>query len=392
MLAAPSQLPHRPDYAGQGIVNLMASVAAACGGRLPYVPLATGAAAITGDGPLVLLLLDGLGCEYLAAARPGGALQAHRAGRLTSVFPSTTATAVTTVLTGLAPQQHGLTGWHMYFREIDRIAAVLPATLRGDRRPVAELGLGPDALFPYLTLFERIARPSVAITPRHLAGTVFNVAHTRGAAPRPYENVRGYFEAVAEAALAGPEAKFVYAYYPGLDSVAHQHGIASRAAAAELAALDDGFAALLERLRGTGATVIATADHGFVDAARDERVELGDHPRLAAMLARPLCGEQRVAYCYVRPESHADFADYVGDRLAGRVTLLRSADALAAGMFGPGAPHPELGSRIGDYIMLMRGRATIKDWLPGEKRYVLTGVHGGLTPEELYVPLVVARP
>lgn len=389
MAAALPALAHRPDYDGRGLVNLMSSVAAACGGRSPYAPLAADPG--FDDTPrLVFLLVDGLGHEHLQSA--GGALRAHLADRLTSVFPSTTATAVTTVLTGLAPQQHGLTGWHMYFGEIDRIVAVLPMTLRGDKRAVTEQGLQPGSVFAYPTLFETIARPSVAITPRHLAGTVFNASHTRGAAARAYEGVRGFFAAVEQAVRDSAGPAFIYGYYPGLDSIAHRHGIASRQAAAELKALDDGFAALIERLRGTGTTVIATADHGFVDAAREEHVALDAHPGLAAMLARPLCGEQRVAYCYVKPKARAAFADYVGDRLADRALLLSSAAALGAGLFGPGTPHPALAGRIGDFILLMRGRATIKDWLPGEKRYELVGVHGGLTPEELYIPLVVARP
>ena len=49
-------------------------------------------------------------------------------------------------------------------------------------------------------------------------------------------------------------------------------------------------------------------------------------------------------------------------------------------------------SDLGDFTLLMRGRHTIKDWLPGERRYVHVGAHGGLSEEELFVPLVVARP
>jgi hypothetical protein len=40
----------------------------------------------------------------------------------------------------------------------------------------------------------------------------------------------------------------------------------------------------------------------------------------------------------------------------------------------------------------MQGRGTIKDWMPGEQRYTLVGVHGGVSEQEMLVPLVVVQP
>ena len=56
-----------------------------------------------------------------------------------------------------------------------------------------------------------------------------------------------------------------------------------------------------------------------------------------------------------------------------------------------GLPHPRLHERIGDYTLIMKEKAVIKDWLPGEPRYVQIGVHGGVTAQEMYVPLIVAE-
>src|SRR5512135_1734595 len=106
-----------PDYAGGSILNLMRSVAEACGATgLPYEPARQLDPAELADAAnIVLLVIDGLGLDYLLRNGKDGALRGHLRGSLTSVFPSTTASAITTFLTGLAPQQHGLTGWHMYF-------------------------------------------------------------------------------------------------------------------------------------------------------------------------------------------------------------------------------------------------------------------------------------
>ncbi len=109
------------------------------------------------------------------------------------------------------------------------------------------------------------------------------------------------------------------------------------------------------------------------------------------MLLRPLCGERRVAYCYVKPDRRADFEGYVRDHFAERAELHPSRELVDLGWFGPGEPHPSLASRIGDYTLVMKGNWTIKDWLPGEKRYRQIGVHGGTSAAEMLVPLVVAR-
>src|SRR5690606_2963232 len=79
---------------------------------------------------VVLIVLDGLGYEFLMRQDHGRFFRQHLRGRLTTVFPSTTASAVTSFLTGLAPQQHGLTGWHMYFKELGAVLSVLPGVPR----------------------------------------------------------------------------------------------------------------------------------------------------------------------------------------------------------------------------------------------------------------------
>ena len=113
------------NYDGGGIANLMASLTAGLGGRHDGLPAATllGPAEPSAYRNVVLLVLDGLGDNLLRVSKEAIWLNRHRRGRLTSVFPPTTATAITTYLTGEPPSRHGLTGWHMYFRELGSVVA-----------------------------------------------------------------------------------------------------------------------------------------------------------------------------------------------------------------------------------------------------------------------------
>jgi hypothetical protein len=169
------------------------------------------------------------------------------------------------------------------------------------------------------------------------------------------------------------ERNYIYAYWPELDRLAHQHGIASHEAVAHLAEIDAAFGDFRARIGGTSTAVIVTADHGFIDARPDQAIELDAHPQFARTLLLPLCGESRAAYCYVHAKQRAQFVDYVGAHLEEYADLKDSEHLLEAGYFGLGPPHARLHERIGDYTLIMKDRAVIKDWLPGESRHVHIG-------------------
>jgi predicted AlkP superfamily pyrophosphatase or phosphodiesterase len=384
----------RPDYHGGSIVNLMASIVTAFGGRSEYETARDLAPAeIASARNVVLLVLDGLGYRHLSRALAGGAL--HRATRasLTSTFPSTTAAAITTFMTGLAPQGHGLTGWHMYFREIGAVLAVLPFRPRHGGPSLAASGVvTPAELLGHAPIVDELQAATFVVSPAAIVESDFNRAVSGGARRVGYGELDAMFAAVRDIVRGGTGRQYVYAYYSELDALAHAHGVASAEVSAELARVDAAFARFLDAIAGTDTLVLATADHGFVDTRPGTVVELHDHPELAAMLALPLCGEPRVAYCYVRPGEGPRFERYVESRLGHCASLRASADLLAEGWFGPGVPHARLAERIGDYVLVMKDGYAIRDELPGERRHVQIGVHGGTSADEMLVPLVVARP
>ena len=126
-----------PDYAGGSLVNLVASVVAACGGK-PRHPLlaALSAAELSEAENIVLVIIDGLGDHYLARRGAGGELARRKRASITSVFPSTTASAITTSYTGRTPLEHGLTGWFTYFGAAGCVASPLQfrSGQRGEER------------------------------------------------------------------------------------------------------------------------------------------------------------------------------------------------------------------------------------------------------------------
>lgn len=375
----------KPDYAGGGLVNLMASLIAGRGGAPRHSLLASLPIQDISDARNVLLLIvDGLGDGYLQRRGAGGELARRRRSAITSVFPPTTAAAITTSYTGCTPLEHGLTGWYTYFGAAGCVAAALPFRSRGENISLRERGVTAEQTFPQPSLFGSLATRSIVVTCRQIIDSDYNVRHCAGAERVAYDTLDGLILEIEKAVKSGPERKFIYAYWPWYDTVSHQHGSESAQAAMELEKIDAAFGALLARLSGSDTLVIATADHGFIDSAPEESLELP--ASLASQLRFPLCGERRVAYCYVH--SQRDFLDQAKQWLGERADVRPSRELLDEGWFGPGAAHPGFAERIGDVALVMRGKYTIKDWTPGEARYLHIGNHGGTSADEMMIPLI----
>jgi arylsulfatase A-like enzyme len=169
------------------------------------------------------------------------------------------------------------------------------------------------------------------------------------------------------------------------DALSHRYGSESAEAFAEFERIDAAFGGLVRRLAGTGSLVLATADHGFIDVSPGESLELPEV--LASRLRLPLCGERRVAYCHVHDAG--DFIARAKDFFRERADIFDSRKLVEDGWFGPGAPHARFAERIGDVALVMRGRYTVKDWIPGDSRHLHVGNHGGTSEDEMKIPLVM---
>jgi hypothetical protein len=380
-----------PDYSGGGIVNLMASLAAGLGGdpgRYPEL-VALPAETVAAHQQVVLIVIDGLGHDFLEAhAELAPTLHAHLRGEMTSVFPSTTAAAIGTYLTGVAPIEHGLTGWHVYLRELGAVLAVLPGRARAgamlyrDAEQVLQvLGTVPFA--------DRLAVESVMVAPEFIAYSPFNQAHRGKARLRAYETLDEMFELTA-AALGQPGRRYVYAYWPELDSTAHQHSMGGPQTLALMIELDRAFAHFLETIKDTDTLVVLSADHGHVNTDDGETLVLNHAPGVADGLLLPLCGEPRAGYAYVQHGAHERFEDRVKNAFGDALDVVTSSQAISDGWFGPGTPHRSFASRVGDFVLLPDAALMVRDWLPGERHFALQSAHGGLSSAEMRVPLVVA--
>jgi hypothetical protein len=379
-----------PRFAGDSLLNLAASIGQALGHAPRHAMLADARVheRIVAAPTLVVWLIDGLGVEPLQALVPRGALATQLAGEAQALFPSSTAPTLTTLTTGRSVTEHGVPEWFLHFDELGEVYRALPLD---PRDPASKAPRLTDAgqVYDWRSAFANAQRPVVTVQPARLVTSAYSRRAHEGALSLGYVGDEALVTTVL-AAVDGPgRAGVVYVYEDRFDQTCHAKGVASPEAERMARRLDAVFARLAEALRARGATLLVTADHGFIDPPADQVFHLEDHPLLAACLARPLCGGPRVPLVHVRPGRERDFEEAAGAALGAHFACVPAGALVERGWFGPGIAHPRLRARLGDYVLVPSGHAVLVDRLPAETPWAEIGVHGGCTPAERRVPLIL---
>jgi hypothetical protein len=368
--------PVRPGYGAAAVVHVADAINGVLAGadRPDWLP-----EVVTGARAVVLFVLDGLGWTALrahAGALP--TLTAAAGGPITTVVPSTTAAALTSITTGVPPAVHGIVGYRF------RVAAnrsrdvlnVLAWTVGGGELPdPARYQKRPAFGGRRVPVVHRAEFRGSGFTKAHLAG----VDHVGWRVP---SNIPVHCRALVAAGHP-----FVYAYYDGIDKVAHEYGVVDGFFRSELATADHLYAQLLDALPDDVA-VVTTADHGQIQWGREGWLEVGDLWGLCAAAA----GDARFRYLYALDGAADELLAGARERF-GEVAWVFSREQLAdEGWLGPveGDGRPPFLQRVGDVVLA--GRAPVAFVDPGfvAERGLIAG-HGSLTADEMIVPLLAAR-
>jgi predicted AlkP superfamily pyrophosphatase or phosphodiesterase len=320
----------------------------------------------------VLLVLDGVGWTQLRArAEVAPTLTSMIGGPITSVAPTTTATALCSIVSGLPPARHGIVGYRMRVGEDRVLNALRWRTVDGDARETVP----PREMQPHEAF---LGRPTPVVTRAEFRSTGFTRA-------LGIERLHGWQSpssiAVEVGALLAAGEPFVYAYYDGVDKIAHAHGFGPHYDA-ELAFVDrlvGDVAAVLP----AGAALVVTADHGQVDVG--DRLVILAHDVMDEVAL--VSGEARFLWLHAREGREAHLLERLRQYERSGVALVRTrAEVVGAGWFG-GALAPEVERRLGDVAIVAREPVAFLD--PSDTGSAgLRCRHGSLTEDELLVPLV----
>lgn len=366
-----------PAYGDRSLADVIPAVARALGVGLDAHPANPTGLELPPAPSYVVFLIDGMGAELLARhADDAPYLSSLGSSTGTAGVPSTTATSLTSLGTGLVPGAHGLVGFTSRIPGTDRLLN----HLRWDA------DVDPLEWQPHPTAFGRLAQAGVQVTSvnkRDFDGSGLTVASQRGARFVGADRVGERIAAVV--AASEHEPALTYVYDPDLDWTGHKFGVASSQWVQQLAMVDAQAEQLREALPSS-TRLLVVADHGMVDSPREARLDIDavDGMRDGVFV---LGGEARFRHLYCSARAVPDVVSTWTEVLGERATVLTREDAISCGWFG--AVEPRVRARLGDVMVACHGDTAIVSTRDFAYEDTLVGLHGSLTSAEMLIPILV---
>jgi len=370
-----------PSYDGYSIVNFSNTILEHFGAETFHEPFPLERSYLFGAEKVIVVIVDGVGYEKFVQNVPeDSALKVYPC---TSVFPTTTATALPSIYSALTPLEHGFLGYLLYLREIGSLVNMIDMSPPGYPRD----SILRNHEIPFKTIFQLLSEYGVRsffLIPRHIAGSGFSRIMSAGAEQVPFSGFGDMIETILD--ISNVEGKIlIFSYWPSCDNIAHKIGV-GKAYDVELRWFVEILKKeLLRRLR-SDTIFFLLSDHGVVETPQEKEIWWDRSSEVMEFLERPPSGEQRMMYLYTRRKR--TLIEYLVERYKDFALFLDPKEH--TWLFGKGRYHRDFFERVGDLVLVAKEGYSFNYRYTG-KEESLKGRHGSLTKDELLVPLVVYR-
>jgi predicted AlkP superfamily pyrophosphatase or phosphodiesterase len=397
-----------PNYQGYSIANLPASIL----GWLGVPPLLENPLAeeILGVHKksykhIIFLLVDGLKLEFFRRfLREALKMDLHKDWKhimekaqlfpLSSISPSTTSAALTTLWTGRLPSEHGIIGYELFLKEFGFTANMIfhsVASFIGDTGTIYRAGFDPDTFLPVPTLGPILSKHGVksfAFQHSSISSSGLSQMLLKGVKSVAFDSSEDLWKSVEHVHAENMgQATYAYIYWGGLDTLSHHSGPDAPQLYDEWLRFAKSLAGFLNRISMMeldDTLFILTADHGQIATEVLEEYDLHNHPEFTRHLVMMPTGESRLPYLFVKNGHEALVSDYLKEHWSGQFSMLPSSKVLEAGLLGPANSHISTIDRMGSHIVFPKNNAY---WWWVNKENHLYGRHGGISRDEMLVPL-----
>ena len=383
-----------PDYEGLSVKNILPQIEAVFGSGVNVSQSFVGD--FSGVDKIVLIIFDGLGYNRLLhhleghvgtflALAENGALKP-----LTTVFPSTTSTVLTSIFTGLMPAQHQILGYHMFSKKYGLVFDTL------DMKPVygysghVELARDFSSRVKPLTLQQNGLKTFV-VTRAAIAGSGLSQIIHRDLKLIPYLLDADMFTQSARI-LEQPGPTLLIMYYSGVDTLSHRYGPYSDEVTFELTSIEHNlrnFVSNLSEKTKNETMLLIAADHGVADTRKT--YFLKDVPEVMAHLMLPPVGDGRATFLFPKPNQHEALSEVFQKHIDG-FKLFSPSELIDKGAFGQTTNVEALKEKIGDFTVLANKDSALGyPFFEDDRFRLMQGTHGGMSKEEMIVPFLSAK-
>ncbi len=395
-----------PAYHGQSILNIPASICQTFGiAPIHSAPLRPEVFPFNNDNyqRIIIILMDGLALSRFTSWMDEGKtpiwnrlLTSGSLAPITSISPSTTSAAMTSLWTGHSTSEHGVVGYEVWLKQYGVVANTIsqsPMSFKSGNANLEQAGFNAETVLSLPKLGEYLKKNGVSsYSFQHysIANSGLSRTFMNGVNIYPYANEAECWINLRELMEEKRyEKQYIWTYWSALDSIGHKYGPDDERAETYFANfsrnLEDNLINRLSPELRKGTLLLFTSDHGQVDTLRDPLFSLSNHPEFIDCLHIKPTGESRFTYLHIKPGKEKTLRDYIASTWPDKYLVMESQQLLDAGLFGPGVPMSDIHNRIGDITLLARDKNYL--WWSDEEN-PLTGRHGGLSALDMIVPFV----
>lgn len=384
---------HLPDYKGDCIVNVGGSILRSYGisqmGSLK-TPFAK-------KKHTIFFLVDSLGealwqREIKKQPKVAKLLKPYQHKVIRTTLPSTTNTVLTSLVSGMTPAQHRWIGYHPYVKELGGILNGLRLSHVTGSEPITSVGIEAHSIIPIVpwSLFLQakgipcvmLANSSITETP--LSHLLYRGMHIMG-----YDDLTEMMFILNHLLTSATKKPlFIFAYWDHFDKHAHQYGPNSPMFTNAFTDFFTLFAKYVLPILGRDDQVIMTGDHGHLQIPKDHTIWINDHPKLFRHLSMPPFCEPRLACLAVKDGRHAAVKEYFAKHFKKEFTLHETTNELLEAFFGASEHMDDVRDRVGDFIVVPKSTYNLK-YSYTQARSAMVGKHGGISKEEMEIPLLI---
>jgi hypothetical protein len=359
---------------------------------------------------VIVILADGFGWNLVERLKHLPLVEEGRThgvvSRITSQFPSTTSTHITTISTDLEPIEHGIFEWSTYFPELGHLFQALPYRIleNGRKRGVTEKEVPPGLIYPRPTFYEKLARQgigSLVIQNASIVNSITSTFITSGAKTVSYpDNDLSKLIEKWPALLSDDDWRYGFIYFPHIDAESHHSGPSSEKVAETTLLITNTVLELIEASRGSNSLFLITADHGQIDVFPSEKKNrvclLNELPQIEGMLEPhptlpgkklPPTGGLRNLFLQVQEQYVKTVVDALNRTYEEYLQAFSSTSLISNGIFGSSDSRKYL-SRLGTVSVIPRNNYAVFLSEASMDNLDHRGSHGGAHPEEMIIPLI----
>lgn len=342
---------------------------------------------------VVFILVDAFGWKFYKSVREDSKFfkEIRKRGieeKIISQFPSTTTAHVTSVITGKDVSTHGFFEWFTYDSKINEVFT-----------PFLFDYEGKEEILPKDNLFKELKENGVCstiITPNYINNSYYSRELFKDGKVKGYDSVEEMFNILLQGIKKDKGKNFYYIYYPQIDSIGHEYGMSSYKAYFEInnfiKALDNFYNNVLDKGVNEGIFILS-ADHGQMEIK--DRIYLNELiPNIEEYMLKDSKGRSivpvgynRDMFLYIKKEFETYVYELLKEKFKDKGEIYLVKDLIDKGVFIN--PSETFLSRMGNIIIIPYDGYGVWWFEKGKYEISLKGSHGGLTKDEMEIPLLI---